>query len=118
MSAWILLRGLAREQRHWARLPDRLRAGGLIDEIICVDLPGSGQFVGRGQCSGPSSFAPEFDDRADGDVKRSVGLFRQGEGARYYGLQVAADSHGLPRPCRATQLHQLTVRIVIAHDTV
>lgn len=45
MSAWILLRGLAREQRHWARLPDRLRAGGLIDEIVCVDLPGSGQYA-------------------------------------------------------------------------
>jgi len=37
MSAWILLRGLAREQRHWDRLPERLRARGLIDEIVCVD---------------------------------------------------------------------------------
>lgn len=47
MSAWILLRGLTREARHWADLPDRLRASGLDDEIVCPDLPGSGQWVGE-----------------------------------------------------------------------
>lgn len=45
MSAWILLRGLTREARHWAQLPDRLRAHGLGDDIACLDLPGSGQWV-------------------------------------------------------------------------
>ncbi|RKP47632.1 alpha/beta fold hydrolase [Trinickia fusca] len=42
MSAWILLRGLTREARHWAQLPERLRASGLAGEIVCLDLPGSG----------------------------------------------------------------------------
>ncbi|PMS16999.1 alpha/beta hydrolase [Trinickia dabaoshanensis] len=45
MSAWILLRGLAREARHWARLPDRLRSRGLMGEIVCADLPGTGEHV-------------------------------------------------------------------------
>ncbi len=45
MSAWLLLRGLTREARHWAQLPDCLRARGLAGEIVCPDLPGSGQWV-------------------------------------------------------------------------
>lgn len=43
MSAWILLRGLTRESRHWADLPGRLRASGLEGEIVTADLPGSGR---------------------------------------------------------------------------
>ena len=45
MSAWILLRGLARESRHWGELPERLRACGLEGEIVGEDLPGSGKYV-------------------------------------------------------------------------
>ena len=45
MSAWILLRGLARESRHWAQLPERLRACGVQSEVVGVDLPGSGRYV-------------------------------------------------------------------------
>ncbi|RDU98688.1 alpha/beta fold hydrolase [Trinickia dinghuensis] len=49
MSAWILLRGLTREARHWAQVPERLRACGLgrDDAIVCPDLPGSGQHAGE-----------------------------------------------------------------------
>lgn len=47
MSAWILLRGLTREARHWAQIPDCLRARGLDGEIVCLDLPGNGQWVGE-----------------------------------------------------------------------
>lgn len=43
MSAWILLRGLTRESRHWGDLPRRLRASGLDGEIVIADLPGSGR---------------------------------------------------------------------------
>lgn len=42
MSAWILLRGLTRESRHWAELPAQLQAAGLEGEFVCVDLPGCG----------------------------------------------------------------------------
>lgn len=44
MSAWILLRGLTRETRHWGRLPDALRdaAGG---GLLPIDLPGNGAFA-------------------------------------------------------------------------
>ncbi|WP_116138522.1 alpha/beta fold hydrolase [Trinickia diaoshuihuensis] len=45
MSAWILLRGLAREARHWAQLPERLRSRGLSGEIVCADLPGCGEYA-------------------------------------------------------------------------
>lgn len=58
MSAWILLRGLTREARHWAQLPDRLRACGLHDEIVCLDLPGSGQWAGE---RAPASIAATTD---------------------------------------------------------
>lgn len=43
MSAWILLRGLTRESRHWADLPRHLRESGLEGEIVTEDLPGSGR---------------------------------------------------------------------------
>ena len=45
MSAWILLRGLTRESRHWAHLPAILRARGIDEEIVFADLPGSGRHV-------------------------------------------------------------------------
>jgi pimeloyl-[acyl-carrier protein] methyl ester esterase len=42
---WLLLRGLAREQRHWGRFPSLLAtslegAGGA--QVHCLDLPGTG----------------------------------------------------------------------------
>lgn len=42
MSTWVLLRGLTREERHWADLPERLRAAGLRDALVFADLPGNG----------------------------------------------------------------------------
>lgn len=58
MSAWILLRGLTRETRHWAALPDRLRAAGLEGDILGIDLPGSGRYVH--ECA-PASIAATTD---------------------------------------------------------
>lgn len=54
MSAWILLRGLARESRHWGELPEQLRACGLEGEIVGLDLPGSGRYV---QARAPATIA-------------------------------------------------------------
>ncbi|MEA3122836.1 MAG: hypothetical protein QOH33_2426, partial [Paraburkholderia sp.] len=42
MSTWILLRGLTCEARHWADLPQQLRASGIKGEMVLPDLPGSG----------------------------------------------------------------------------
>jgi pimeloyl-ACP methyl ester carboxylesterase len=42
MSTWVLLRGLAREARHWAELPERLHCAGLGDPVVFADLPGNG----------------------------------------------------------------------------
>ncbi|TWO71626.1 alpha/beta hydrolase [Caenimonas sedimenti] len=43
MTTWVLLRGLAREARHWGGFPDKLRcalpAG---DTVVALDLPGNG----------------------------------------------------------------------------
>lgn len=43
MTTWVLLRGLAREARHWGDFPQRLRAAlpdG--DRVLALDLPGNG----------------------------------------------------------------------------
>ncbi len=58
MSAWILLRGLTREARHWAALPEWLRAFGVDQAIICPDLPGSGQYASE---RAPASIAATTD---------------------------------------------------------
>lgn len=41
---WLLLRGLAREKRHWGPFPDRFAAG-LGVPTTCLDLPGMGTEV-------------------------------------------------------------------------
>jgi pimeloyl-ACP methyl ester carboxylesterase len=42
VTTWILLRGLARERRHWGGFPSvrQLPSG---DTVACVDLPGNGE---------------------------------------------------------------------------
>jgi pimeloyl-ACP methyl ester carboxylesterase len=42
VTTWILLRGLSREARHWAHMPDELRANGIEGQFVLADLPGSG----------------------------------------------------------------------------
>lgn len=39
---WVLIRGLAREARHWGAFPQALRAALPDAEVDCVDLPGNG----------------------------------------------------------------------------
>ena len=39
---WLLLRGLAREVRHWGEFPELLQKGFPNDEVHCLDLPGAG----------------------------------------------------------------------------
>ena len=41
---WILLRGLARESRHWGAFITQLQAMFPEDEISLLDLPGTGRF--------------------------------------------------------------------------
>lgn len=43
MTSWILLRGLARECRHWGAFPDQLRGALPDSEILALDLPGNGR---------------------------------------------------------------------------
>ncbi|SOE94296.1 Pimeloyl-ACP methyl ester carboxylesterase [Burkholderia sp. D7] len=47
MSTWILLRGLAREGRHWGSFPEQLRIeadlNGDANSIALIDLPGNGR---------------------------------------------------------------------------
>jgi pimeloyl-ACP methyl ester carboxylesterase len=43
MSRWVLLRGLAREARHWGDFPTLLMAGIADAQVIAPDLPGNGQ---------------------------------------------------------------------------
>jgi len=39
---WLLLRGLAREQRHWGAFPERLASVTNRAFVTCLDLPGAG----------------------------------------------------------------------------
>jgi len=41
-SNWLLLRGLAREQRHWGRFPEVLQSQLPDARLHCLDLPGTG----------------------------------------------------------------------------
>lgn len=49
MTTWILLRGLARESRHWGGFPAALQAAmaPASAPIVALDLPGSGSEHGR-----------------------------------------------------------------------
>lgn len=49
MSAWVLLRGLTREARHWGDFPRRLQAAFPGARIAALDLPGCGR-----HCAGES----------------------------------------------------------------
>jgi pimeloyl-ACP methyl ester carboxylesterase len=46
LPRWVLLRGLAREQRHWGDFGQRL-ADHLQVRVLCPDLPGNGQLHRR-----------------------------------------------------------------------
>lgn len=56
---WLLLRGLAREQRHWGRFPALLAAQLPGDQVFCLDLPGTGTEHRR---SSPASIAGISED--------------------------------------------------------
>ena len=43
MTTWILLRGLAREARHWGDFPRILEAAFPGDRVITLELPGNGE---------------------------------------------------------------------------
>ena len=42
MSTWVLLRGLAREARHWGEFPQLFAERAGVANLVCIDLPGSG----------------------------------------------------------------------------
>lgn len=47
MRSWILLRGWAREARHWGDFPAQLKAVMPEARIVALDLPGNGQLYRR-----------------------------------------------------------------------
>src|SRR4051812_33518924 len=44
-TAWILLRGLAREKEHWGPFVEQIQAAFPGDEVLAIDLPGVGEFA-------------------------------------------------------------------------
>ncbi len=46
MTTWVLLRGLARESRHWGPFPGLLQAAVQAQRVILLDLPGNGRLHG------------------------------------------------------------------------
>jgi pimeloyl-ACP methyl ester carboxylesterase len=47
MKTWLLLRGWAREARHWGAFPEELRAALPGAEVRTLDLPGNGHLCER-----------------------------------------------------------------------
>jgi len=45
VKTWVLLRGLSREHRHWEDFPQKLQNSFPTAKIICLDLPGNGDYV-------------------------------------------------------------------------
>jgi len=90
-SQWILLRGLAREARHWGEFPELLKkevqalsgeAGGSA-QIDCVDLPGVGRYS---EMRSPLSIAglAEFAREKMVELRRRRRDERQSPAARTY----------------------------------
>ena len=44
-EVWILLRGLARESRHWGTFPSEFMKSAAGRKVICIDLPGAGEAI-------------------------------------------------------------------------
>lgn len=64
MTTWVLLRGLARESRHWGGFGDALRrAVPAGDDVLMLDLPGNGT---------------RWRDRTPGSVERIAEAARDG----------------------------------------
>jgi pimeloyl-ACP methyl ester carboxylesterase len=59
MARWILLRGLARESRHWEGFADRLREAFPGDTVLALDLAGNGT---RHREASPASVAAMVED--------------------------------------------------------
>jgi pimeloyl-ACP methyl ester carboxylesterase len=54
-TAWVLLRGLTREARHWGDLPGRLQTLAGLPQATRLDLPGNGAWRGL---RSPAAIAP------------------------------------------------------------
>lgn len=44
-TAWVLLRGLAREHGHWGPFVEQFKQTFPQDDVLPIDLPGSGEFI-------------------------------------------------------------------------
>lgn len=44
-TAWVLLRGLAREHGHWGPFIEQFKHAFPNDDVLPIDLPGSGEFL-------------------------------------------------------------------------
>jgi len=93
MSTWVLLRGWARETRHWGAFPELLAAA-LGARVIAADLPGNGRLHKR---RSPMSVAAMADEVRQGVARDEplclLGLSLGGmvavEWARRYRAEVA-----------------------------
>ncbi len=74
---WLLLRGLAREQRHWGEFPQVLLQTLGAEKVLCLDLPGTGSEHWR---VSPGSISAIMED------VRQRWLEVRGEGASSWGV--------------------------------
>lgn len=69
MSRWLLLRGLARDSRHWGVFPEQFRAADPGAEILAPDLPGNGV---RNRETSPDSIEAMVEDCRQGLRERGA----------------------------------------------
>jgi pimeloyl-ACP methyl ester carboxylesterase len=75
MSAWVLLRGLARDSRHWESFPERLASSlGKGASVIAPDLPGNGALCDRGSPSTVRGMVDAYRERLHRQPAHLLGL--------------------------------------------
>lgn len=109
MTTWVLLRGLARDARHWGDFPAQFRAELVLNaaDLLTPDLPGNGR---RWQEASPTRVAKMVED-----CRKA--LRRQGKPPPYHllalslGGMVAVDwATRYPEECRAAVLISTSLR--------
>ena len=93
MSTWVLLRGWARETRHWGAFPELLAAA-LGTRVIAADLPGNGRLHKRRSPMSVAAMAAEVRQGVARDeplclLGLSLGGMVALEWARRYRVEVA-----------------------------
>jgi pimeloyl-ACP methyl ester carboxylesterase len=107
MSAWVLLRGLARERRHWGDFPAQLQAAGVASTVVSLDLPGNGALNHE---TSPLRVAAMADWVAQALARRNIAPPYRVLGLSLGGMVAVAWAHARPQQLAAMVLVNTSLR--------